>query len=470
MDLADEQQRAAWCDYLGEIFTDRRVICGVEPLAGFVDWVALLRAAGARKPLILATGQGAGPVPGVDEASVVFLDVPVSESITEEVRGQDALVRDLPDDVRRRIEEYDGRGDAFWLVGPFVANEPILGREVVGGRPRAWTALEDKLLADAVWAAVGLPHEAHETVVCEPDALRVAAEKLDAGAGTVWSGDARDGFNGAGDFVRWVCTDDDAAAAYEFFSLRCDRVRVMPFLDGVPCSIHGIVLPDGTAAFRPVELAILRGAERRFVYGGQGTAWSPPDVDREEMRELVRRTGEQLRDVHGYRGCFGIDGVLTADGFRPTELNPRMPGGFSAMAHVVDPRAFSLLQFNLVLGRDPRVRVEELEAWALTAMDGQLFLKPIAISPLHVVSEPVDISVGWDGATLMRCEEDRGWSVSVASNPSGTYAKLTVPNATVAGQRTAGLNVALMQFLDAELGTSFGEVHAAPDVRKPLAH
>ena len=93
----------------------------------------------------------------------------------------------------------------------------------------------------------------------------------------VWSGDARDGFNGGGDFVRRVLTDDDARAALAFFGPRCDRVRVMPFLDGVPCSIHGFVLPDGTAVLRPVELAILRGTDRRFVYGGLGTTWDPPD-------------------------------------------------------------------------------------------------------------------------------------------------------------------------------------------------
>ena len=70
----------------------------------------------------------------------------------------------------------------------------------------------------------------------------------------MWSGDARDGFNGGGNFVRWVRDDRDRAAATAFFRPRCDRVRVMPFLEGVPCSIHGFVLPDGTAALRPVEI------------------------------------------------------------------------------------------------------------------------------------------------------------------------------------------------------------------------
>ncbi len=135
---------------------------------------------------------------------------------------------------------------------------------------------------------------------------------MDEGAGVVWAGDARDGFNGGGEFTRWVVTEEDRADALDFFAPRCDRVRVMPFLDGVPCSIHGTVLPDGTAAYRPVELAILRGAGRRFVYGGRGTTWDPRPADRDHMRDLVRRTGEHLRARVGYRGSFGIDGVMTS--------------------------------------------------------------------------------------------------------------------------------------------------------------
>ena len=114
----------------------------------------------------------------------------------------------------------------------------------------------------------------------------------------------------------------------------------------------GTVLPEGTAVFRPVEIAILRGPDRTFTYGGLSTYWDPPAADREEMRDVARRVGEHLRTTRGYTGMFGIDGVLTADGFRPTELNPRMSAGAAAVAASVDRRLFLLLQANLVAGRD----------------------------------------------------------------------------------------------------------------------
>jgi hypothetical protein len=466
MDLCDERQRATWRDHLGGLLRGRKVVCGIGPLAGLTDYVELLRQVGAQRPLLLANGTGAGPVPDADAAEVVFVDVPASDSITEEVRQTDRLLRHLPRATAAAVEAYDPAREAAWVVGPFVAAAPIGGRAVVGGRPASWSDLEDKVVVDALWDAVGIPRAESRLAELDRDGLRAASQAVDRGAGVVWSGDARDGINGGGDFVRWVVDEKDAARAYEFFAARCDRVRVMPFLEGVPCSVHGFVLPDGTAAFRPVELAILRGPDRRFVYGGQGTTWNPPEEDRAQMRDLVRRTGECLRGRVGYRGSFGVDGVLTADGFRPTELNTRLSGGLAAMTRSVDGVLFNLLQLNLVVGRDPRVDVEALESWAVPAMDAAPFCKAIALSPQRVAVDPFDVPVAWDGSSLRRSDEATGWKVSVGPNAAGTFAKLVPPPGPLGGRRVAELNVALMRFLDAELGTAFGEVSAAPEVRR----
>ena len=85
-----------------------------------------------------------------------------------------------------------------------------------------------------------------------------AAGRLDRGAGTAWAGDARQGFHGGAFGLRWVKAEEDVAEAVAFLAARCDRVRVMPFLEGIPCSIHGVVFPRGAATFRPVEMVTLR--------------------------------------------------------------------------------------------------------------------------------------------------------------------------------------------------------------------
>ena len=328
MDLTDADQRRRWHTHLAGLFAGRKVICGIAPLAAMNDLVAVLAGAGAETPLLVHTQRGAGPVPSPAQAAAVEVPLGGYPTMTEELRDHDRVLRSLPGAVREAVDAYDPAREAIWCVGPFIDAAPVDGRQVVGGRPSAWAALEDKLLADDLWDAVGFPRSERRVVeVAAPDALDDVSRALDLGSGVVWAGDARDGFNGGGEFTRWVTTAAEREAALDFFKPRCTRVRVMPFLEGVPCSIHGIVLPDGTAVFRPVELAILRGADRRFVYGGQGTYWDPPGADREQMRDLVRRIGELLRERVGYRGGLGIDGVLTNEGFRPTELNPRFSGG-----------------------------------------------------------------------------------------------------------------------------------------------
>ena len=69
---------------------------------------------------------------------------------------------------------------------------------------------------------------------------------------------------------------------------------------------------------------------------------------------------QHLQAAHGYRGAFGIDGVLTADGFRPTELNTRMSAGATAVSEV-DRRFFTLLQANLVAGVDTGLTAADVE-------------------------------------------------------------------------------------------------------------
>ena len=465
MNLADPTERARWLAYLGEILAGRKVIAGFGVLAGFTDDVRLYRSLGAQKPLLIASARGAGPIPADDDAFVCFFERGEHESMTEEIRSRNAVARDLPDAVVRAVEAYDPDGEAVWDVDPFVENSPIRGRQVYGGRPQAWMSLEDKLVAEEIWVAIDTPHAASVVVDVDLQELQTASLEIDRGDGAVWTGDARDGINGAGDFVRWVRSDAEQRSAYDFFTTRCDKVRVMPYLEGVPCSIHGFVLADGTAALRPMELSMLRiSATRRFVFGGMGTTWDPPAADRDEMRELVRRTGEHLRARASYRGGFGIDGVLTEDGFRPTEINTRMSGGLNNLARILDGDALTMMQVNLVAGRDAAVTVAELERWALPELDATRMGKAVAVTLTNTVEESHDIQVAWDGSALTRADDGR-LQITIGPMSPGTFAKIDTGSVLRKGDRLAPLNVALMRFLDAELGCDFGPVEAAPDVR-----
>jgi hypothetical protein len=106
--------------------------------------------------------------------------------------------------------------------------------------------------------AIGVPRPLAMVVAAGPSSIDRAVATVDRGDGTVWSADARAGFNGGGEYVRWVRDEADRRDALELLVPKCDRVRVAAFAEGVPCSIHGFVVDDGVAVFRPVELVTLR--------------------------------------------------------------------------------------------------------------------------------------------------------------------------------------------------------------------
>jgi hypothetical protein len=465
MDLADPEIRADLTGRLMARYAGRPVVLGPGILAARTETVAWVREVGG-SALVLSTAHGAGPLPPDGDCVVVDVDPPATTSVTEEMRVLDHLARHLPEHAVAAIEAFDPECRGVWVGGPFVTTDrPILGRPVLSGRPAAFVALEDKMLADEIWDAARVSRAPYEIVPTDRDALAAATGRLAGPLGAVWSGDTREGFNGGGDYVRWVRDEADQARALAFFLTRCDRVRVMPFLDGVPCSIHGLVLPDGTAAFRPVEIAILRDeGARTFTYGGLSTFWDPPDADREEMRGAVQRVGEHLRATYGYRGAFGIDGVLTADGFRPTELNARGSAGFTQVVQV-DRKLFWLLQDALVLGEDPGVRVADVEA-LLPLVDAERSGRPVALVRDAMVGDVTE-ALMWDGAKfeIAAPGQESDDVLVMADTPSGLFAKVQPCSALGPGVRLATVNLALYDLLEREFGVDLGDLSAAPDLR-----
>jgi hypothetical protein len=176
----------------------------------------------------------------------------------------------------------------------------------------------------------------------------------------------------------------------------------MPFLDGLPCSIHGFITGDGIAVFRPLELFILRlPSESRFFYAQGANFWSPPDGVVDEMRSVARAVGSVLSERVGYVGAFGIDGVATADGFRPTELNPRRTIG-----HGVQTKPLGIpldhMERMLIEG-DLEIDAADLEQ---TVMGGTEHRRGGGVMfPLADEHPPESISFAFDGGRAIEVEE-----------------------------------------------------------------
>ncbi|MDX6365752.1 MAG: hypothetical protein QOK30_828 [Nocardioidaceae bacterium] len=456
----------AWERHLCAPVTGRKVICAFEVLAGLTQAVSKLRRWGAQRPLLLADGVGTGPLPTADEADVELLEPAPFDTVTEQVRARTRPLSRLSPEAVEAVERYDPERGALWWMSPVTPNEPLLGRSVLGGRPDTAAALENKVLVDDLLDAIAAARPPSRTSRAGYEELTAATVDVLARSGAteaVWAGDNRDGINGGGDYVRWIRTSDHARRAANFFAAHCDRVRVSPYVQGVPCSIHGIVLPDGVVVLRPVELiSLLRPLDGRFTYAGLGTTWDPARADRDEMRSLARALGTYLRRRYGYRGAFGVDGVVTSDGYRVTEVNTRFSGGLTRLATVAPRAQLELVHVNALTGRDVRRAAGDIEEQALDLLDATRFVDVVGLS-----STPADattsLRVRTDGTRLEAAGVGNDAVATVqrgpAGNGTGSFVRLVMDDDTVApGERCAPYGALLYEFADRTWATGFGQV------------
>jgi len=460
--------RGALC----RMFDGRPVVITGGPLAGLVRLVPDVTEFSGRRPFVLANGVGTGPVPGPGEVEMHLLPEGNSTSVVGSTHEQLRILADLPADALVALDSWDPDKRAVVLASPFFTGSEIGGRDIIGGRLPEWAALEDKTIADALWDAAGVLRATARVVASAYHELTAAAREVDRGHGTVWSGDAREGFNGAGEFVRWVRSDAQARAASEFFARHCDRVRVMPFLEGVPCSIHGVAFPDGVAALRPVEMVTLRradgDAEPQFVYGGMSTHWDPPAADREAMRDVARRVAMRLGEQVAYLGGFSVDGVLTADGFLPTELNPRFSGGLGAIAKGLPDFPLQLVLAALVSGYDTGLTAGQFEQLLVESADVHRYGGGgYSVSSLHPTeTDRRAVILSGDDVRLARDEEQPHGELMLGPSAIGAFLRFE-PNAerVLPGRVIAPMVASAFALADATWGTGIGHLEPARDVR-----
>lgn len=449
-------------DRVAGMYRARPVIVTVEAATGASQLVQTLFDWGAAKVLVLAAAKGAG---SIDERAELHFVEATGTSIMEGIREFLARLERPDAELLDAIDRFDPEHRAIVITPPFATLTELAGRPVAGARRPEWVALEDKMIVDELWDAAGVTRAPSQIV--EVAGAAATAEQIDVGAGTVWVADNATGWHGGGDYTRWVLPGGRAAAT-EWFGRRAGLVRVMPFLDGIPCSIHGYVTEDAVAAFRPVEMVVLRRPGRpEFQYGGFTTFWDPPDPDREVMRAAARSTGEVLRRRVGYRGPFSIDGVLTADGFRPTELNPRLSAGLLLLGSVVDglplgplTRAFVDGQVDIDAGWLESLIVPQADRVRAGGMG-------LAVAGVRGVEDQVDVVFDGGRVRAAAGAETRDASVTIGPTSAGLYVRMRADSERVPhGPSFAKRAVAAAAFVEKRLGIEIGPLSAAPELRR----
>jgi len=340
---------------IAEFHRGKKWILLPDAAAGATQLATQLDEWGAAGIMVVAAVEGVGELPQVDRIHYTRTS---GDTVMQGVRAYLGSVERPSALLLGSVEVFDPEGEAAVLGGGFSRLDTLAGRPVYGAKPEAWGALEDKTTVDQLWDDAGV-RRAPSVVV--PIAKAVAASiSFDFEDGSVWAADNAEGWHGGGEYIRWVQNAGDAVSAVKWLSAHAEMVRVMPFLDGIPCSIHGFVTRDGVAVFRPVEMVILRHADKpKFVYAQAANYWNPPDGVADGMRSAARNVGGLLHERHGYLGGFGIDGVCTRDGFLPTELNPRLSIGHGLQARAAD-MALGSMERMMIEG-DLEITAQDLE-------------------------------------------------------------------------------------------------------------
>lgn len=440
-----------WEPLLREAVAGRDVIFAGAFPAAWGDHVKRVTEAGARRCMIVAT-DGAGMVPGPAVPTHV-VEPPPGLGLLPRVRFGVETLRHPPADLIQAVDEFDPDRAAV-VIGTFLNEASELdGRPLLAHRRPEWVALEDKTVADALWDRAGVPRLRSE-IVPLADAVR-AAEAVDDGDGTVWAADARDGFNGGAHGTFWVADARSRARALGELTPICDRVRVMPFVAGTPCSIHGIVLPDGVVALRPVEIVTLRRG-REFVYTGCATFWDPDDSVRAAMRDAVRQVGMLLAEEVEFRGAFTVDGVAADRKFWPTELNPRWGAGLNVIDRSMTDIPLLLVNDLLTSGAHPPIAAAELEAEVLAHADA------VRAGGTWTTTSPDTVEVEprpavYTGGAWRWAEGDETPAGEVVAAAAFTRVAFD-PSATPVGTSVAARAAAFWAFTDRELSTGLGEL------------
>ena len=453
---------------LRPLFEGRKFLVGGPIAVGLGGFGRQLAGLGADRPFLIAGNEGTGALPTPEEAELRVLGIQGGDILAQHRNLHRALEK-LPPDVAAAVDAWDPRRTARSIfASPLAEHLSVAGRQPCGTRQSAWARLEDKVRIDAFWDAVGVRRAPSRVVAADYGALKAAASGLDRGSGTVWAADAREGLTGGGLGLRWVRPGDDGREAFAFLSEIADRVRVMAFLEGVPASIHGVVLPDAVAVFRPVEMIVLRPADGdRLHYAGCATAFEAKPEDRDAMRDFARRVGAALRESVGYRGPFGVDGILAEEGFLPTEMNPRPGAAFRPLSEGLGGLPLTALFLAVTEGERLDFRPDLLEQAVVESADAHPTCGGWTVTSTTLTTNgTLDVVRDGDEYREVQPGEEPHGSFRFGPGPVGGFVGFALrPERVVPGPSAAPEVVRAFRFADRRLGTSFGQLAAAPDVR-----
>ena len=432
-----ETLTTAIADVLRRRVDGEMVVVFCSQQADVPHWQRLLRAANARASLVLAFDGPSltGLLPSGARRSAAQL-------VTDRHRLLASIVEDSP--LARLVDDFDPAQQAILLVTDPL-DPAIAGRRAfLGAKHPSWAIFEHKSAVDTLWDVIGV--ERPESIIFDQPGALLYLDALGP-ADVVVSWQQRGAAPSAGgDGVRTLARGRGQDIG--------GRLRAMPRLAGTPCRLHGVVGVDATAAFSVLELLVPhRVAEGTFLCAG---TCQLPEGQQSDLVDLTRRLGDRLRERLAYRGGFSVDGILTREGFRPTDLNTRITSAVESLPPAV--RVATHASALLARAELTRLPIQALEAQVERAFcdTQELLLR----APLPVDVLPATQTVRWTGTTLTPTDEGhadgviacvlaaRGPTLTVRLRRAALPSAINIQDATIAAFDAA----------DRLLGAGFGRL------------
>lgn len=363
---------------MGAVVQGSKWITATPILVGSEQMARELIELGADEVLAIGVAEGVRAKPQDDESlptgiKTHCLKLSFEGDMMDGIRGAEGALDSLDAESLALIDRFDPERRAITMRTIFSSSDTLAGRRVFGARREDWQALEDKTIIDQFWDDAGVQRVASVNVQLTLDDLRGAFAEINQGSGVVVAGDSRTGFHGGASRTRWADNLSHLTMIIDDLSRECDTARVMPYLEGVSCSIHGWVFPNGEQiSLRPCEMLVTRAErETHFDYHGAATSWRPSEEIHRQMTSAAERAGSLLASRYQYRGVFTVDGIATDDGFYPTELNPRFGGALGRMSGAFPDLPILVMHYATIEGHSIGVAPRELKELIISAADAK---------------------------------------------------------------------------------------------------
>ena len=257
------------------------------------------------------------------------------------------------------IDNFDPSREAIVIGAFWFELSSVAHRRVFGYRDPSWIKFEDKCEVSFIWNKAGITQAKSQVITA-------SSLKISLPQGWTYpfviSGDSQKGITGGGSHVRAIYSEELLTSILPFFEEECAKLRLMEYIDGVSCSIHGLVLETEVLTSIPIEMVVIPNSNGKFMYMGASTHWEPLPSEHAHLRDTARKVGNALRKEVNFRGTFTIDGVLKDGTFFPTEINTRAGAGIFAL-YSEDHTPYFLMDLMIKDGQHFELDPAELQNW-----------------------------------------------------------------------------------------------------------